>query len=101
MKAVDAVRRISEELRKHSFFGSYDLWKYEPHYDIKLCEKCFNHALTKYRIGNHLRATFKYLVIIDANTIEVREHPNCRCLLRRVTSAEEYFLEIGAFLKEK
>lgn len=103
VKAVDAIKRISEELKAHSFFGRYDLWRYEGKYDLKICGKCLDFALNPYYIGTELRRKdrFPYLVIIDANTIEVRVHPHCRCRLHRVTRSWEYFLEIGPFLKEK
>lgn len=103
VKAVDAYKRISEKLSGHSYFGRYDLWKYEGKYDKKICEKCLNFALNPYYIGTELRRKdrFPYLIIIDANTIEVRVHFHCRCLLHRVTSSWEYLFEIQPFLEKK
>ena len=97
VEAVKAVQRIPEGATQ-SFFGKYDVWRYEGIADEKLCEQCLKHVLQFYFLGNELRGNFPYLAILDANTIGGSEpdgdglvHPNCRCRLHRVTSSHEYF----------
>lgn len=90
--AVDAFTRIPEEFRAHSFFGEYDVWRYVPVFDGKLCKKCAYWATNLYFRGKYLRGLFKYLKIVDVNTINVNVHPNCRCILVRVTNWQEYIL---------
>lgn len=94
VRAVDSLQRIPEAYRQ-SFFGQYDVWRYEGIADNVLCEECLKHWLQFYYRGNELRAKFKYLEILDENTIAVNVHPHCRCKLHRVTSSHEYlyFLE--------
>jgi len=89
--AVDSLKRVPEEYRRQSFFGEYDLWLYVAVYDEVLCPDCRDHARTKVFRGTELRSTFKYLVIVDDNRIDVHVHPNCRCQLYRIVSPERYF----------
>lgn len=90
---VKAVQRIPEAYTQ-SFFGRYDVWRYEGIADDRLCEDCLRHVLQFYYLGNGLRAEFKYLEILDENTIKPHTHmprdDNCRCLLHRVTASHEY-----------
>ena len=83
------MQRIPEGSTQ-SFFGRYDVWRYQGIADMSLCEDCLAHVLDVYYLGTELRAEFKYLQIIEDNLIEPRVHPNCRCLLHRVTSSHEY-----------
>ena len=92
VRAVDALKRIPEEYGAMSFFGFYDIWKYFPIFDKKLCPKCLQNALTVYYVGTYLRGLFKYLEILDANTIAVNQHPHCRCILTRLTDVLEYLM---------
>lgn len=92
VEAVDAITRIPEAYRKQSFFGFYDIWKYIPKFDRKLCPKCLQNATEVYYVGTFLRGLFPYLEIIDENTIAVNEHPHCRCILTRVTDPLEYLM---------
>lgn len=87
---VDAIPRIPEELSKYTFFGEYDVWRYVPIFDKKLCHKCAYWATNVYFRGKYIRGLWKRLKIVDANTIEVWVHPNCRCILVRVTNWREY-----------
>ena len=101
VEAVKAVQRIPEGSAQ-SFFGKYDIWRYEGIADEKLCEQCLNFLLhgphgSPYYFGTELRANFPSLEILDANTIGGPEadgdglvHPNCRCRLHRVTESHEY-----------
>ena len=87
---VDALQRKPEEYKTQSFFGELDLWKYIPVYDEKLCDKCAEYAATQYFWGPELRKNFKYLEIVDENTIDANVHINCRCFLARVIAPREY-----------
>ena len=96
VEAVKAIQRIPEDATQ-SFFGAYDVWRYEGVADERLCEQCLEHLLQFYFLGNELRARFPYLTILDANTIGGSEpngdglvHPRCRCRLHRVTTIHEY-----------
>ena len=89
--AVSAKRRIPEEYKPQSFFGHLDLWDYRSHFDEKLCEKCEENMLKDVYRGSELQGKFPYLEIKDVNTIEVNEHPNCRCELWRITYITRYF----------
>jgi hypothetical protein len=88
---VDAVQRKPEELRRQSFFGEYDLWLYVAVYDEVLCEKCLAYARMDVFRGTELVRTFKYLEIRDADLIDVKVHPHCRCYLLRIINVERYF----------
>lgn len=90
VKVVDSLKRKPESLKVWSFFGKYDLWKYDPVLDTKLCDECLGYATQFYFWGIHLRTTFPYLEISDEDNIDVNVHPNCRCVLHRVTSPIEY-----------
>ena len=102
IRAVQAVqvvekarRRIPEEYKDHSFFGQYDIWRYEGIADQKLCERCLNFFLhgpkgSPYYVGTELRVNFPDLEIEGVNLIMPVVHPNCRCKLHRVTSSHEY-----------
>lgn len=94
-QVVDAVQRKPEEYKSQSFFGKYDIWRYEGIADERLCEECLRHVLQFYYLGNELRAEFPYLEIENENLIKPHVHPNCRCLLHRVTESHEY-LEVLA-----
>ena len=89
MQAVESLKRVPPDARQ-SFFGAYDVWRYEGIADTKLCEDCLKHLLDAYFLGNELRAKFKYLEIMSADLIEPRIHPHCRCKLHRVTKSHEY-----------
>jgi len=89
VQAVEALKRIPTEYRQ-SFFGRYDIWRYEGIADNVLCDDCLKHLLDLYLLGNELRSRFEYLKIMSANLIEPRVHPNCRCRLHRVTKSHEY-----------
>lgn len=89
---IDAMKRKPEEYERQSFFGEYDLWHYIPIFDKKLCDRCLMHARTEYFVGTYLRGLFPYLEIVDANIINANVHPNCRCILTRITDAAEYLM---------
>ena len=94
VEAVKAIQRIPEGATQ-SFFGKYDVWRYEGIADEKLCETCLNFLLrgpkgSPYYFGNELRANFPYLEIEDVNLIMPNVHPHCRCKLHRVTTIHEY-----------
>ena len=79
-----------------TFFSIHDVWLYNAVMDSKVCLICRGHEATGEFRGNHLRARFPYLVIIDENTIGGPEpdggglaHPNCRCYLTRKLELEK------------
>lgn len=90
VQVVKAVQRKPSEYRTVTFFGEYDLWRFVPKFDDKLCPTCLGHAANEYFRGKYIRGLFPYLKIVDANTIDVEVHPNCRCFLIRVTDWAEY-----------
>jgi hypothetical protein len=74
-----------------TFFSVNDVWMYVEISDDKTCMDCHANAQLEgggMYYGNHLRAFFPYLEILDDDTIKVNEHPNCRCLLVRVSMKE-------------
>ena len=97
LKAVQAVRAVLDSQTriffktKQTFFSRYDVWHYVEISDNKLCKTCRANAVMEggYYTGNRIRGFFPYLEIHDENTIEVNEHPNCRCVLARVAKASE------------
>jgi len=95
LKAIEIVEkarhRIPRELASHSFFGAYDIWRYHAVFDVKLCDQCMAHAKTHFFVGTQLRTTFEYLEIANADEIDAKVHPHCRCTLHRVTDPVEYF----------
>ena len=89
VEAVKAVQRIQVEHRHEpgptaTFFSVHDVWLYVAVMDTRVCLVCRDHEQTGEFRGNHLRATFPYLEIIDVGTIEANVHPNCRCYLTRL-----------------
>lgn len=97
MRAVqEAKKRITPGV-KHvpgedaTFFSVHDVWLYDARLDSKVCPVCranedYADAHGGFR-GDHLRAHFPYLEIVDVATIKAKVHPNCRCLLLRKMSA--------------
>lgn len=77
-EAVDAITRIPEEYRNHSFFSEADFYIYLPEaFDEKLCLRCRDYAYVAFFKGSQLRSEFKYLTIEDEDTIKPNVHPNC------------------------
>lgn len=103
-EAVHAVReakkRIPDSLKDHSFFGALDFWRFVPEFDDRRCPECTAHWQTYFFTGDSLRGTFDHLEIQDENTISPKVHPNCRCQLWRVTTAQ-YDLVYRYFYGEK
>lgn len=86
---TETVRVVHEAKRRIfidgvTYFSAHDEWMYIEIRDQKLCPVCDFNSHKKTFFGNELRYLFPYLLIVDANTIEVNEHPNCRCILVRV-----------------
>lgn len=95
--AVEAVfkakQRIPEELYGTRFFGLMDIWEYFAVWDERLCDACSAEEAIKYYQGSSIRSAFPYMEIIDENMIEVKVHPNCRCVLIRVQPESEHYTE--------
>lgn len=87
-QAIEAIQALQEAKRRIfidnvTFFSAHDEWMYIEIRDQKLCPACDFNSNKKTFYGNELRYLFPYLLIVDANTIEVNEHPRCRCVLVR------------------
>lgn len=89
---MEAVKRIKPEHRHEpgptaTFFSELDVWLYVEVMDAKVCLVCRRNARWSDMYGgfkgDHLRANFPYLEIVDVNTIKANVHPNCRCFLLR------------------
>ena len=94
IQIVKAVRDSSTRIfisTPKTFFSRLDIWLYREISDNKLCHVCRANAELEGGLyeGNHIRAFFPYLEILDEDTIAVNEHPNCRCVLVRVAKTSE------------
>jgi len=84
INVIYAVKSVEEAKRRIyvdgvTFFSKNDVWQYIEISDQKLCPVCRANARRNggnYE-GAHLRASFPYLDILDVNTIQVNQHPNC------------------------
>ncbi len=85
----EAQKRIPTDLRAHSFFGKMDLWQYIAITDDRTCSPCLE-LDTRFFMGDELRGEFPFLKVIDVNQILVGKHPNCRCVLQRITEPTHY-----------
>lgn len=88
VKLVEAVQRIKPEHRHEpgptaTFFSEWDVWLFDATLDTKVCNMCRLADQISVFYGDHLRANFPYLEIVDVNTIKANIHPNCRCFLHR------------------
>ncbi len=93
--AVAAVReakkrRLFPTRPSVTFFSIHDVWIWQSALDSKVCPTCDGYENMGEFRGDHLRAKFPYLVILDENTIggpgdggDGLAHPNCRCRLVR------------------
>jgi len=96
-RVVKAVQIVEGALKRRTFptrygvtfFSIQDVWLYHGVTDSKICPVCRDHEQTYEFRGNHLRATFPYLEIMDENTIKANVHPNCRCYLVRFIGEPE------------
>ena len=94
VQAVEAVKRIPPGQRPGiTYFSVYDVWLFQARSDTKVCDLCRHYEEWGEITGNMLRAEFRYLTILDENTIGGQEpdggglvHPNCRCYLMRQIS---------------
>lgn len=76
--------RIPPDLRgRITFFSANDFWFYIAVMDGVTCQKCKPNNGDIFT-GDELRTEFQYLEIVDEDTIYVKLHPNCRCILHRV-----------------
>jgi hypothetical protein len=91
-EAFDEVSKIPSFLKGYmTFFGEYDYWLFmtvEPS-DDRICFSC--QVLDKMIFtGLELRSAFPFLIIEDGYTIRAFVHPNCRCVLIRITNPMDY-----------
>ena len=78
-------RRPEPQRPEVTYFSIWDEWVYQARMDTRVCPICTGFEDTYMFRGNHLRATFPELEIMDYLTIQVNAHPNCRCELVRKT----------------
>jgi hypothetical protein len=83
-KVQTDARRIPEEFRGPTYFGTFDEWIYNTEETETVCEVCESYNLETF-YGHEIRSTFPYWQIIDFNVIYPSVHPNCRCRLVRKT----------------
>ena len=91
INAIYAAKSVEEAKRRIyvddvTFFSKNDVWQYIEISDQKLCPVCRANASRNggNYTGASLRASFPYLDILDVDTIQVNQHPNCRCVLVRL-----------------
>lgn len=85
----ETFKRIPDNLSGQSFFGEFDFWLFMAIEDDVTCFSC--KVLDKIVFtGLELRGAFQYLQIVDGNTILALVHPNCRCVLLRITNLLDY-----------
>jgi len=70
-----------------TFFSEYDLWDYS-NINYHTCQTCVGNSSTVYQ-GDELRSLFPFLAILDEDTIYPEVHPNCTCVMRRVTNGQD------------
>ena len=87
---VEAAKQRLDPRRRKSltYFSVHDVWLFQARSDTKVCPVCDQHDATEEFRGNHLRAQFPYLEVVDLFTIKVNVHPNCRCFLSRLITEE-------------
>ncbi len=83
-QAQEAKSRIPPELKGQTFFSINNLYHYFGISDDKLCDQCQQYD-GETIVGSELRKLFPYLTIDTENIIYPNVHPNCRCLLIRLT----------------
>jgi len=88
-EALVEAQRIPDDLRDHTFFSQYDWWIYISREDDKTCFSCTVLGGILFT-GLELRSAFPWLRFKDVNTLYPSTHPNCRCILLRLTSATDY-----------
>jgi hypothetical protein len=86
-------RWVPEEFRGISFFGSMDEWQYEASEASNMCQDCEEYNGRVF-VGYELRREFPYMEVVNVNMIYPRVHPNCNCMLVRVTKYYEKGEEI-------
>lgn len=110
IEAVAAVIAVEEGAKKRrpepwrkavTYFSIHDIWLWDTRATRTsgdpICPVCRGHEDTGEFRGNHLRAKFPHLVILDMNTIGGPEsgggglvHPWCRCyLIRKIVEEPE------------
>ena len=96
-EAVEIVLAVEESIQRINraeyptltYFSVHDHWQYFEQSDMRVCGTChFNSTNgtvdTDVFSGDWLRNLFPYLMLSGADRIEVLQHPNCRCYLKRV-----------------
>ncbi len=88
---------VPEDYAGHgvSYFSEHDWWYFQAITDDRTCFPCNTNDKTTFT-GDELLDMFPYLEIGDENTILAWVHPNCRCILIRISDPLDYLgLDIG------
>lgn len=87
----EAIKRVPDNLKSHSFFGKLDLWQYMNISNplTPICNTCLllNDMVIQ---GDMMRAWFPNLLVITSNQVLPEQHPNCRCTMLRITDLSDY-----------
>ena len=85
----EALKRKPDDYKGTSFYGKYDLWTHIAIMDDRTCQACnvLDHIITA---GNMIRAVYPYHEINGMDQLLAHVHPNCRCVLLRVTDLADY-----------
>jgi hypothetical protein len=83
LEVLEASRWVPEEFKGYTFFSADDRWLYVKSGNPNLCDDCAGYDGDVF-YGDEVRREFPDLVIVDQNTIYVRVHPHCECVLIRL-----------------
>ena len=94
VKVVNAVEAVEKALARKpaylgdvTFFGADDMWQFIASHSPNMCGECEGYDMNVY-FGNEIRGLFKYLEIVDENTVYTHVHPHCLCPLVRLAPVE-------------
>lgn len=94
---VNAVRAVHEARQRIpltvdtgiTYFSELDQWFFRAISDDRICDSC-TELDGSILVGSVLRTGLPYMEILDEDTIRALVHPNCRCLLLRLTKTPYY-----------
>lgn len=84
IEIVKAVKAVEAVQFHQTMFGPNVFWQFETH-KPNSCERCLYYEGKGTFPGDTLNTLFPDLTIIDEDTIKVNLHPNCDCMLQRVS----------------
>ena len=89
---------VSRGYGEVSFFSEFDIWDYGT-LGYNTCEDCNGFSMAVYG-GHELELIFPNLIILDENMIKPNIHPNCGCVMTRLTEALINFKEDAPKLRD-